>query len=998
MPFPSLLDFKAITTTVVSILMALAGCAIPCALAAETTPTVIPTELAVKIPSLPNTDVLRFWIGEMKQAPRGPFGKISWFCKDGTIYPAKPYACTERGGGIQHGQWNDRIKLLRANGYLMANILAEIKPEEFLGSADATDALRQILLERFLMQADDGWVFRKALTYRGALQQEDEVAAGRALLLAMFKDKSWRTVNFSLLREAVRLLPHGRPDSQTTLLRQLSTTLAEKDTGFKDLRIKLHNNPDAGDAQLVRNHAATSAKTELVPEYEKLAQLIDAVFTPPDLIAALKALSPKITSARLKGELEKSTLPLTPGTDSLSRFAALGQLLKLIRDQLDGAGSPFRMLALTEISLLAEREMFTEGSLLRQKLGTLSRQKQLTLLWHSSRGLYGLGLLSDRQLDALDQSAAKLSGAPPSPESYHAELLFQSRISSWASNTLHFLFSPAITPWAEIEPKAKLYISDRLRSSPLLAHMDLLDTLLNDAAGLLGLRHQIFGQPLTGGIRALNPGLARVPLLEPPSQGHSFSAEGIYILPETEEETSALSGIVTTGSGNLLSHSNLLARNLGVPNISVEERLLHLIKTATGRKVVLAVSPQGRVRLELDSPAWNSVFEKENQAPDLIIRPDVSKLDLHTLEFIPLSRLETADSGRVVGPKAANLGELKKHFPDAVTEGLAIPFGHFRKLLEQPMEPGGPSIFEWMRSRYAEIAAETDPQRKSDRINEFLKKLRWRIVTADPGETFRNNLKKQMEQVFGPEGTYGVFVRSDTNIEDLPGFTGAGLNLTLPNVIGFDNILKALLRVWGSPFTERSYSWRQGRMENPEQVYSSVLLLKSVPSEKSGVMVTQDITTGDASFLTLAVSEGIGGAVAGQRAEELLVNRKTGEIRLLNQASEPYKRVLSPQGGVTKIPASGSEQILNPAEIETLRTLALQVETRFPEVLNRQGQPLPADIEFGFTGGKLVLFQIRPFSDNVKTRQSDALRHLDRSNRVGAETSVDIYVVPEVIR
>ena len=47
----------------------------------------------------------------------------------------------------------------------------------------------------------------------------------------------------------------------------------------------------------------------------------------------------------------------------------------------------------------------------------------------------------------------------------------------------------------------------------------------------------------------------------------------------------------------------------------------------------------------------------------------------------------------------------------------------------------------------------------------------------------------------------GVFVRSDTNVEDLPGFTGAGLNLTVFNVVGFDNIVKAISEVWASPYT-----------------------------------------------------------------------------------------------------------------------------------------------------------------------------------------------------
>jgi hypothetical protein len=102
-----------------------------------------------------------------------------------------------------------------------------------------------------------------------------------------------------------------------------------------------------------------------------------------------------------------------------------------------------------------------------------------------------------------------------------------------------------------------------------------------------------------------------------------------------------------------------------------------------------------------------------------------------------------------------------------------------------------------------------------------------------------------------------VFVRSDTNVEDLPGFTGAGLNLTVPNVVGFDAIVQAIQQVWASLFTERAYAWRQAHMDQPEHVYPAVLLLKTFDSEKSGVLVTTDVENGDRHWLSIAVSEGV---------------------------------------------------------------------------------------------------------------------------------------------
>jgi len=74
-------------------------------------------------------------------------------------------------------------------------------------------------------------------------------------------------------------------------------------------------------------------------------------------------------------------------------------------------------------------------------------------------------------------------------------------------------------------------------------------------------------------------------------------------------------------------------------------------------------------------------------------------------------------------------------------------------------------------------------------------------MSAELDPAFVSELKQAMDSEFGTDGSYGVFVRSDTNVEDLPGFTGAGLNLTVPNVVGFENVLQSIRRVWASPFT-----------------------------------------------------------------------------------------------------------------------------------------------------------------------------------------------------
>jgi hypothetical protein len=171
-------------------------------------------------------------------------------------------------------------------------------------------------------------------------------------------------------------------------------------------------------------------------------------------------------------------------------------------------------------------------------------------------------------------------------------------------------------------------------------------------------------------------------------------------------------------------------------------------------------------------------------------------------------------------------------------------------------------------------------------------------------------------------------------------------------------------------------------------------LLKSVPSEKSGVMVTADVESGRPGRLSVAVSEGVGGAVSGQAAEELRIDPVGPKIRLLAQAAEPLKSVLQRDGGMARVPASGAEAVLSGEEIGRLIDLAAVLPQRFPSLRDAQGRPAPADVEFGFLQGRLVLFQVRPFLESLRARQSLFLNRLDEAAGPPAGKSVDLDEIP----
>jgi hypothetical protein len=429
----------------------------------------------------------------------------------------------------------------------------------------------------------------------------------------------------------------------------------------------------------------------------------------------------------------------------------------------------------------------------------------------------------------------------------------------------------------------------------------------------------------------------------------------------------------------------------------VDEALLGEIRRHDGEAVVLAVSPAGLVELSAAGSRWEAVFGEDKSEPGAVIRPDLDKLDLEVRTILSLDELRANDSGVTVGPKAAKLGELRHQYPDAVAAGVAIPFGVFREqVLDKPYGDSGKTVFEWMVEAYGRQRSlpEGSPQRQA--MSEAFRAELYDLIAGtrlDAG--FREALRQALLAAFGPGEDYGVFIRSDTNVEDLPGFTGAGLNLTLPNVVGFDAIVAGIPRVWASPFTARAFAWRQSHMEHPEHVYPAVLLLRSVPNEKSGVMVTQDIDSGDRAVISVAVNEGVGGAVDGQSAESLRIDTRDGSVRVLAMATAPWRRMPAPDGGVTKLPVSGNDSVLQPDEIRQLIKLAMELPQRFPAITDDAGNPAPADIEFGFLDGRLQLFQLRPFLESRQARGSSYLIQMDQSLAGSLDTSVNLQEVPQ---
>jgi hypothetical protein len=935
------------------------------------------------------------WIQQMKKQPRGPFKNVMWFCNDGSVLPPKAYACREHGGGKQHGNYTDKTRILRENGYYIANILAAFDVPEVIQEPGFIDQYNQILIEKFLMQIDDGWIMREAQFYRGAIQEENERDRARALLTALIAEDEWITYRFLGLYSGVRLLAHGKDTPSAQKVRQMAASLAEKDKGFTKLRVKIHGSPGAGDADLVRKYAESVTDNS---QYLQLADEIDLLYQAPDLSDLLLAQAKVYTAAPwLQEWLTDTAESLQQDSSPENQYALTAQALADIRDFLPRVKSASARLGLLDLSLTIEAVNFKNSTQLRDKLQQMTRAQRLKLLEQAALAAYGTGVINSRSYQQLEASIAKLQNNEVVLTDYLQELGYLGRVPGWGTQGMRFQFYASMQKLGEIEPLTYHFIQDQLRGGPLLFFSQVLNGLTFDANQLSGVKHSLFGEKIGVGFQALNPGLVRGTLYTDMSIENiaSIQPDGIYVLPETVSDLPPLAGIITAGEGNPLSHVQLLARNLGIPNVTVNEEVIPKLQKHNGEVVVMAVSPSGLVEISEDSEKWREFFDAGKSSEDIVIRPDLEKLDIQFDEFVDLTQLRAEDSGRIVGPKAAKLGELKYLYPDKVANGVAIPFGIFHEtVLAKPYKNSSTTIFDWMVEQYAYLSSlESDPVKHQLATEAFRAELYDIIITAKLDASFVEGLQKSLEKTFGST-ELGVFVRSDTNVEDLPGFTGAGLNLTMPNVMGLENLLQAINKVWASPFTKRAFAWRQSHMEKPQYVYPSILMLRSVANEKSGVMVTADIDTGSQDILSVAVNEGVGGAVDGQSAESLRINRGNGLVRVLATATAPTRRQPSAEGGLVKLPVSGAETILQPEEIKQLIQFANELPEKFPSIVDDQGKPAPADVEFGFVKGELQLFQIRPFLDNNSIQDTLYLMDMDKALQSISNINVDLNGIP----
>ncbi|MGH9764480.1 MAG: PEP/pyruvate-binding domain-containing protein, partial [Blastocatellia bacterium] len=410
----------------------------------------------------------------------------------------------------------------------------------------------------------------------------------------------------------------------------------------------------------------------------------------------------------------------------------------------------------------------------------------------------------------------------------------------------------------------------------------------------------------------------------------------------------------------------------GIPNGYIKNAD-RLFKSLEGKYVRLEIGESGYSLAPADP---NEVEARQRlwvKRADLVTPP----ADLTYRALTDLKDQRSGDSIRF-GAKSANLGELiHAGIPGFdVPPGFAIPFHYYRELLARN------HLEDRIQSAVEEDRFVHDPKYRKLRLAE----IRGWIQNGVLDEKFKQAVLGRAHREFPGKG---LFVRSSTNSEDLPNFSGAGLYTTVPNVKTDAQLVEAIKTVWASIWNYEAYEARESFGMNHFGVYPAVLVQEGINADSAGVVITTDPfnpTSTDVSqgpFVALPsaaesraalqkpgspgsataavyinAKRGLGTKVVeGKKvAEQVIFRPASGAIQTLTRSGEDTMLKFDSKGGLKEIKIDPERQVLTDEMVRRLSGAAIEIKKAF------HGRD--QDIEWVYASGQLYIVQSRPFIES----------------------------------
>jgi hypothetical protein len=430
--------------------------------------------------------------------------------------------------------------------------------------------------------------------------------------------------------------------------------------------------------------------------------------------------------------------------------------------------------------------------------------------------------------------------------------------------------------------------------------------------------------------------------------GTSLGRDVVLITDDVPNDVPLVGGLITEAFQTPLSHVSILSRNRGTPNMALRDaRNDQRVKPLLDQLVRLEVQA-GTFSLRAATAAEAQAFWDMRRPPGPRVAPRLDT-NLRGLQELAGRGLDDLPS---VGAKAAQLAELMRiESADPACAGLiptppialAIPVVHS---LDHAAASGASALLAGHRAR-PEFAA--DPRVRAQALAE----VRAAILAHPVDGTLLAQIESRARALFG---TRRFRLRSSSNAEDLPGFSGAGLYQSVSVALGDPErpLEDGIRQVWASLWLPRAFDERELANIDHERVAMGILINEAYPGVEraNGVAVSRDVKNplrGDTHYLSA------------QLGEASVTNPAPGVV------SESLTYTWWLPAPIERLSASSlqSTPVLAPAEIERISCLMRAVHQHFQGRLDpeRRNRWFTMESEFKLVGqGRmLILKQARPY-------------------------------------
>lgn len=444
---------------------------------------------------------------------------------------------------------------------------------------------------------------------------------------------------------------------------------------------------------------------------------------------------------------------------------------------------------------------------------------------------------------------------------------------------------------------------------------------------------------------ALNTGnaIGRIHVIEKLDDTVEIGDNEILVLKELPLNLPPVRGIIVAKPSTPLSHVNILAKGWNIPNVYIKDadKLFKEFDTYW-------------VNLEADLTDYKIkriADYKKGEGPPIPESPEavVPPVNLKIKKLGGLREMRKKDS-IIYGSKAANLGEMlnAKLTGFIVPDGFTVPFYWYDKFITDN------GIDRVILELIDDDNFVHNPRIRRQKLEE----LRAQIQNGKFDEDLRRQIIEKWRAQLGGKA---VFVRSSSNSEDLPNFSGAGLYSSVANVKEEDALIEAVKKVWASLWKFEAYEARVRNYVSQTDVYMSALIQIAIDMDRGGVMITKDpFDEENENAVYISAVCGHNSRVVDNNGlpEQILFNPKSNSVILMTISQQENAFIFDESGGLKetadKCADKSSKRVLTDAQARNLAKTALNIKRIF-------GGRKEQDIEYGFVKGQLYVVQARPY-------------------------------------